>query len=600
MRIENYPGFLGTFDHISWWKSQPLAGIDTILDVCWVYGEHHICAARMIDGSYTIWQSNDFGNNWNIVLTTSERIYCIIRPDAGRALASTSGGWWRSDNAGRSWTKVSTQAPNCHTVKEITNDILVALDGTYIWRSADTGTTWTQAVIAETFPDEENTPTDVIITAITNYPTIDGTALDLIVGCTDTNAPKLAIYPQYVGYSGPFSLNTFHDTDLKLSEYTKAYKDIILYSSDGGISFFVCPPNSGWSFRESTCSTSPGIRSQNVAPTPGDRLDWRGDHNYDDGNGWQIGQYAEQQWFYHTFYTPIELFPRDTYNDIITDIEMTGINKNGLPQFIIQVKMSDGILRHYWVRKIHYMGAYNYFWSIAKFDAYNTPGGKIASSEVNIIGTTLMSRMAIFSGMNANNEPLIKTSTDGGENWTDVAPSTAPMYTGPDMDSRTNNPFIDDVYIQYSTHQPMCSNFGYIIDAYHYSKQQSYDMDAKMGDLVPRAVTYGADALIGGPAPTSYLMAGRILQFQTKTYANDGIVAIDKSKTYLVDALTEKLLRKTYYVGGSIEGVDTTAYNMGGLLVSDEFPPFEIPQGFNVRKPTGTECCEYPFDSRNM
>lgn len=197
-RIENYPGFLGSFDNEdTWWKSEPIPGIQTILSVAWIYGEYHVCSAKMIDGTYSIWQSYNHGYSWREQLNTSEKIYEVIQPDYGIALASTSGGWWRSTNAGTDWTKISTQAPGCHTVKEITKNILVALDGTYIWRSADGGFTWTKAVKYGT-----STP----VTAITLYPTVDGTYNDIFVGCTESNTGK----------SG---------------------NNRLLYSDDGGVSF---------------------------------------------------------------------------------------------------------------------------------------------------------------------------------------------------------------------------------------------------------------------------------------------------------------------------------------------------------------------------
>lgn len=199
-RIENYPGFMGSFDDgETWWKSEPIPNLDTILSVAWIYGEYHVCSAKMIDGSYSIWQSNDHGYTWREQVNTSERIFEVIQPDYGVALAATSGGWWRSENSGTDWSKISVQAPGCHTVKELTKNILVALDGTYVWRSANGGTTWAKAVKNGT-----STP----VTAKTLYPSVDGTYNDVFIGCTSTN----------LGSSG---------------------SNRLIYSDDGGVSFLL-------------------------------------------------------------------------------------------------------------------------------------------------------------------------------------------------------------------------------------------------------------------------------------------------------------------------------------------------------------------------
>jgi hypothetical protein len=168
-KMDNYSGFLGTFDGINWWKTEPLPGgaIDYVNDAVWVYGQYHVCSAKLMDGSYSIYQSRDNGFSWRTVVQTWEKINTIICPDYGIALAATSGGWWRSTNSGSVWERISTQAPNCFCVKELTNDILVALSLHDIWKSDNGGITWTS-----TFHTTEN-----II-----YPAIDGTYYDCIVG----------------------------------------------------------------------------------------------------------------------------------------------------------------------------------------------------------------------------------------------------------------------------------------------------------------------------------------------------------------------------------------------------------------------------------
>jgi len=213
-RIENYQGFLGTFDNVKWWRSQTIPNLDTILSVAWIYGEFHVCAAKMKNGSYSIWQSRDHGYSWQERVNTSEKIYDVIQPDYGAALAATSKGWWKSENSGTDWKKISTQAPGCHTVKEICHDRLIAIDGTYVWWSANCGKTWTKAVIQGTA---------TTLTAKADYPALAGTWHDIFIGCTTTNA----------GGSGT---------------------DRLIYSDDGGVSYCiwhnVYGHANGWDNRE--------------------------------------------------------------------------------------------------------------------------------------------------------------------------------------------------------------------------------------------------------------------------------------------------------------------------------------------------------------
>lgn len=215
-RLDNYPGFLGSFDQgATWWKSEPIPGVDEIVGYAWIYGEYHVCAAKMVDGTYSIWQTYNHGYSWREQLNTAERIYCVIRPDYGAGLAATSGGWWRSANSGTDWSKVSTQAPGCHTAKELTRDRLVAVDGTYVWYSDDSGVTWSKS-------KKHGTSTDA--TAITLYPSVAGTYNDVFVGCTSTN----------IGGTGT---------------------DRLIYSENGGATFrewvAYWGGNNGWSTRES-------------------------------------------------------------------------------------------------------------------------------------------------------------------------------------------------------------------------------------------------------------------------------------------------------------------------------------------------------------
>ena len=216
-KLDNYPGFVGSFDLVNWWKSQPLPGdVDIVNDVVWIYGQYHVCSAKMIDGTYTIFQTRDNGYTWYAVLNTAEQINTIIRPDYGVGLAATSDGWWKSNDSGTTWTKISTSAPGCFCVKELNNEVLVALSRRNVWRSSDQGVTWTSI---------KTTTTDII------YPAIDGTTFDLLFGFggtmyytdnignswTDISGRMKAAFPSGTGAIGTI-------TDIEYSLYSGIIK----------------------------------------------------------------------------------------------------------------------------------------------------------------------------------------------------------------------------------------------------------------------------------------------------------------------------------------------------------------------------------------
>lgn len=615
VRLGNYPGFLCSYDNLHWWKTPLPCPIDTIVDVEWVYGEYNICAVRMIDGTYSVMQSyhdiddTDADIHWRTVLTTSERIRCIIRPDYGRALIGTSAGWWRSENSGTDWTKVSDQAPNCHTVKELTSDILVALDGTYIWRSTDTGTTWTRSVIAGS---------STHVTAITNDPTIDGTASNCIVGCTSTNATidmnHVRIFTASPdadnndvmppdGWKGtvvshPLSLPLYGHLNtaqfIPLATIDRSYKDILLISDDAAISFYRMYPESGWSFREMSWKIiGAGYISfddQLYFNPPISAEDY-----WADGNGWEQIPHVNRRFRFDTYIPASSVFPRDTYNDTITDIEMTGVNESGLAEYVIQVRMSNGLLRHYWVRQVVKVGPE--LWVIPKFDGYATSGNSLTSSEVNIGGTDLINRTALFAGMNSDHLPLLKSSEDGGETWTDYDPMEATVYNDETMIDPGINNFLEDSYIQYAWSFPICHN-GWHIESGYLSKRQSYDVRATIINPAWFDIsTYQIDILIDGKSTKSYMSDCHLVQDGVKPYLIDYHCGKLINADYDIDGLIEGKWTSSYIGTGSVITYAIQSYQAGAFIVKDEFPTFDIIQALNIRPPNGAERC-YPPDSR--
>lgn len=145
VKLPNTPKFLGTFDddYTSWWYSNPLPGaVDEIIDSTWAYGQYHVCIAKMLDNTYSIYQSNDYGLNWIQVLNLNYIIYTIARIDYGRLLAGTSNGVYESKNSGTTWSKISNTI-NLTTIKDVGSDRLVAINSSgTVYYSSNSGITW--------------------------------------------------------------------------------------------------------------------------------------------------------------------------------------------------------------------------------------------------------------------------------------------------------------------------------------------------------------------------------------------------------------------------------------------------------------------------
>jgi hypothetical protein len=151
-KLPNSIQFLGTFDttnYEKWWKSEPLPDGATsipaeITQNEWCYGQYHMAAVRMADGTYSLYRSTDYGKTWSEAKNFPGQIYTLTRIDYGWMLLNTPAGWYQSTNTGRTWTLISTGAPGCKTVVNIGENILIGHSGEKIYRSEDTGVTWSQ------------------------------------------------------------------------------------------------------------------------------------------------------------------------------------------------------------------------------------------------------------------------------------------------------------------------------------------------------------------------------------------------------------------------------------------------------------------------
>jgi len=441
VKLDNYPGFVGTYDTVNWWETEPLENVDRIIDAAWVYGQYHVCIAKNTSDTYSIFQSRDNGRSWQRVLTTDEVLKSVLRIDYGSVLVSSSGGWWKSDNSGTTWSKVSSSAPNCHTVRELTNEILVALDGKYIWRSNNAGRTWERASTIDALMviDENDTVWDYIRSSnfpiSTNYPTVDG-----------------SYYMVLAGYTLPQEAHHFYD---------RPYTIKFVLSIDGGKNFY-------------TVYRNRYNQSRNIFE-------------------WDMSDVISKI---------CEGNPDATITQIEMTHVSRGYGEHfrGLgafmPHFVIQILLPTNILRHYYVYPVEEHDWVRYKAS-AKFDALYTPMATLKSEEVQLVGRSGTGNWIIFSGRSTNNTPMIVYSNDFGETWKYVDLSATTMYTDPSLTQQSaTSPLQEDYFVYLGYVVPWCLNLWYNYGSYS-RRSLSYDMDFTAKHLlVTRNKQYLMDLLL--------------------------------------------------------------------------------------------------------
>lgn len=188
--LPNNLQFIGTFDVSSfkeWWLSSPLPGnINSIISNCWVGGSIHAAVCLMNDGSYSIYQSINYGKDWAEVYNTINKIYQIEQIDFGRILVSTSAGWLESTDSATTFHQISTQAPGCKTVINIGEDgLMFAHDGNKVWRSNNLGRDWAAVLDCHriAWKDFHNTAINTTSWSGDVYPALAGVYNRVLAGC---------------------------------------------------------------------------------------------------------------------------------------------------------------------------------------------------------------------------------------------------------------------------------------------------------------------------------------------------------------------------------------------------------------------------------
>ncbi len=139
---------IGTFDAsrvTEWWVSSGFTDVETVDKGIQLYGSIHVAICKKLDGTWSIFKSDDYAQSWYEVLNFVHQIYDIVKVLPGRAIINTSNGFYETVDAGKTWQLV-LGLPSAPVASAIANigggDILICTDGRYIWRSTDLARSW--------------------------------------------------------------------------------------------------------------------------------------------------------------------------------------------------------------------------------------------------------------------------------------------------------------------------------------------------------------------------------------------------------------------------------------------------------------------------
>lgn len=571
--LTHLPGlnfFIGTFDLTNfqkWWKSAPLPGeIENIEHAIWVGGPMHICLAKMMDGTWSIFLSFDYGVHWQLVKNSTVEIMDIELVTFTWVLYSDANGdWWESTNSGLTWTKVCTAGPvgkAFFVLHRGETNIVLSHDGRYITRSTDIARTWSTVCdlnrVVIQGDDYYSYPRRYTGNRV---PAINGANAK----CFASNGPYLA---ESLDHGATWHSSTSWD-----NAWTSGGQDIVLdYETNTYHSCF--PPLNIVERARNKFLINDIIISSIDGPTKDDvafmllTKDLYGNPPYNrvfktfSGRAWWRGAYTN----WHNFWF----------------------------KFVYQQAVSQGVL-------------------------------ELSSYQLVVPGGNAWDRL-VFSAMrtlDANGNAIIglKYSVDGGLTYTNVNIDEIAIYTG-NVDEETGTS--GDIYnlfkyIDYSNLvwvSGICNNHPYWdYESGSAFMMTSYDIDMIVADIrnksygisgriiLPRSQSYTIDAIypytynieygintyVQKIWRTPYLIDARLQKKMSEEYNLDAPhFSYPKDMSYDLHCYIQKLIRDNYYLSAYIQGPKSKFYNLSAIITDSQADEMGValerrfPQAWNV------------------
>lgn len=618
--LTHLPGlnyFIGTFDldnFISWWKSAPLPGaIENIEHALWVGGPMHLCLAKMVDGTWSIFLSFDYGVNWQLVKNSAVEIMDIELVTFTWVLYSDANGdWWESTNSGLTWTKVCTSGPvgRAFFVLHKGADVTVfSHDGRYIKKSTDVARTWTTAcdlntivILEEEYivipEDEEDEDIDIPDHEDLTY---TGPRIAAIAGANNviqaSNGPYLVwstdggasfvsnhswdnYWPNgYEEMSLDYETNTIHScfppaefVDDNRSNFLIA--DILVSSVDSASGADV-------TFVLLCKDTNPRITgTADKRIVVNDRVP----------SGAPPKSYPARWDFYLSTYSPADSdFMLVDEIDTISDLNLTSIGTWSVLATLYSeadwISYSKSIMVRY--NKCDYLmnriyktfsgeviygeaagtKYYNLWFKYVFQQAQNLGMLELSSYQLMIPGGTSWDKL-LFSAMSAadsEGNPVVslKYSKDGGMTYTQIDLSQIEVYSG-NVDEEPDTGGGAFTYLDYSNVVWVCgecNNRGY----------WDYEAGSKI-----QMMSYDMDVIITNDRPKSYTLDTRILNDRQQTYTLDGIINNVRSYSYYLNAYAQTVRSRQYRLDAEVQKIESEDYDISAAICADRDVTYDL------------------------
>lgn len=595
--LTHLPGlnyFIGTFDltnYQDWWKSAPLPGaIQNIEHALWVGGPMHLCLAKMVDGTWSIFLSFDYGVNWQLVKNSAVEIMDIELVTFTWILYSDANGdWWESTNSGLDWTKVCTSGPvgmAFFVLHKGENVTVFAHDGRYIKKSTDIARTWTTACdLNQVVIDADDYREDPI-----HY---TGRRVAAIAGANGTilasNGPWMV---RSMDNGNEFTCNHSWDTvwdsnnvdqvlDFETNKVHSCFPpidivqnarddflihDIVISSIDGplggDVAFVVLTKdnNGRWT----------GIEYKRIVvndisvPTTGEPT------KYPAVMYFSIPQYVPGS---NNDFMYVDQIEHVSDLDIVRSGSKTSViklyshadwvsyNKSIYVRYDKYDPPLNRVFKTFSGRVMNGELAgdeyYNFWFKYVYQQAAGMGMLELSSYQLLTPGTTSWDRL-LFSGMRSVDDqgnPVIslRYSTDGGLTYTDIDLDKITVYSG-NVDEEPDTGGGAFTYLDYSNViwvSGQCNNTGHwdYIDG-HKIQMLSYDMDV----------------IITNDRPKSYTLDTRILNDRQQTYTLDGIINNDRSYSYYLNAYAQTVRSRQYRLDAEVQKIESEDYEIGATL----------------------------------
>ena len=606
--LTHLPGlnyFIGTFDltnYQDWWKSAPLPGaIQNIEHALWVGGPMHLCLAKMVDGTWSIFLSFDYGVNWQLVKNSAVEIMDIELVTFTWILYSDANGdWWESTNSGLTWTKVCTAGPvgkAFFVMHKGENVIVFNHDGRYIKKSTDIARTWTTVcdlntveIVADDYHEYELGP--YYYTGL-RVPAING-ANGVIRA---SNGPYLA---WSLDNGNEFTSSYFWDNFRDLEEqYSLDYETNTIHSC--------FPPTEIVAYNRDNFLISDIVISSIDGPLGGDvtfvmlckdvnrRIlgiaEKRIVVNDKSCTPYRPKSYPTTWPFSLPVYLPGTDDDFLLYDEIgsISDLNLTRIaNKTVLvtlyshadwvsycKSIIVRYNRYEPLMNRVfktWSGRVLYGPSageeYSNFWFKYVYQQAQSLGMlELSSYQLLTPGGTSWDKL-LFSAMSSVDDqgnPVIslRYSTDGGLTYHDIDLSQITVYSG-NVDEEPDTGGGAFTYLDYSNVvwvSGYCNNHG------HWDYEDGHKI---------QMLSYDMDVIITNDRSKSYTLDTRILNDRQQTYTLDGIINNARSYSYYLNAYAQTIRSRQYRLDAEVQKIESEDYDISAAICADRDVTYDL------------------------